>query len=352
MGDRVGSPAKKIFLVLSCISVVIGACGGPLITRLYFLHGGGRVWLIGWLHTGGWPVIFIPLIAAYFHRRSTTQPGSDTKLVLIKLPTLLAAMCVGVIIGVSNYFYCFGIGHLPVSTSSLILASQLIFTSFAAFIIVKQKFDVYTVNAVVLLSIGSAVLAMHAGGNDRPKGESNRMYILGFIFTFVSAAVSGAIFPLIELTYMKAKQAITYALVMEIQIAFCISASLVNIIGMIVNHDFQAISHEARKYQLGETNYYVVLVCIAIVWQFFTLGITGIIFCSSSLVSGIIITFLLPVTEVLAVICYHEKFQAEKAVALVLSLWGFASHIYGEFKRNKKKKKQMDDTDISADALP
>ena len=32
---------------------------------------------------------------------------------------------------------------------------------------------------------------------------------------------------------------------------------------------------------------------------------------------------LLPVTEILAVIFYKENFQAEKGVAIPLSLWGF-----------------------------
>ena len=68
------------------------------------------------------------------------------------------------------------------------------------------------------------------------------------------------------------------------------------------------------------------------------MGTVGIIFCASSLLSGILIAVLLPVTEILAVIFYREKFQAEKGVALVLSLWGFVSYFYGEIKDERKKK--------------
>ncbi|KAL4352048.1 hypothetical protein GQ457_06G003300 [Hibiscus cannabinus] len=49
---------------------------------------------------------------------------------------------------------------------------------------------------------------------------------------------------------------------------------------------------------------------------------------------------LLPVTESLAVLFYHEKFQVEKGLALVLSLWGSLNYFYGEFQENKKMKKQ------------
>lgn len=82
----------------------------------------------------------------------------------------------------------------------------------------------------------------------------------------------------------------------------------------------------------------MVLVASAIIWQGFYLGIIGIIFCASSLLSGIVIAVLLPMTEILAVIFYHEKFQAEKGVALVLSLWGFISYFYGEIKHSKESK--------------
>ena len=42
---------------------------------------------------------------------------------------------------------------------------------------------------------------------------------------------------------------------------------------------------------------------------------------------------LLPVTEILAVIFYKENFQAEKGVALPLSLWGFVSHFYSKIRK-------------------
>lgn len=91
--------------------------------------------------------------------------------------------------------------------------------------------------------------------------------------------------------------------------------------------------------------YYVVLVLSAIIWQFFYLGAIGVIFCSSSLLSGIIIAVLLPVNEILAVIFYSERFQAEKGVALVLSLWGFVSYFYGEVKHSKKAKHSTSQTE-------
>ena len=79
------------------------------------------------------------------------------------------------------------------------------------------------------------------------------------------------------------------------------------------------------------------------------MGAVGIIFCASSLLSGIVIAVLLPMTEILAVIFYREKFQAEKGVALALSLWGFVSYFYGEIKDDKKKKQILIKTQVPQD---
>lgn len=67
------------------------------------------------------------------------------------------------------------------------------------------------------------------------------------------------------------------------------------------------------------------------------------------------ISVLLPLTEVLAVIFYHEKFQAEKGLSLALSLWGFVSYFYGEIKSAKDKKRiqqeESQETELSSSTI-
>ncbi|KAG8632865.1 purine permease 3 [Manihot esculenta] len=325
---------RRSLLVFNCILLALGNCGGPLIMRLYFLHGGNRVWLSSWLETAGWPIIFIPLFISYLHRRRSNKP--TTKLFYMNRHLFIAATVIGLLTGLDDYLYAYGVARLPVSTSALIIATQLGFTAGFAFLLVKQKFNFYSINAVVLLSVGAGVLALHTS-SDRPKHESNKEYIMGFIMTLGAAALYGFVLPLVELTYKKSKQEISYTLVMEIQLVMCLFATVFCTLGMLVNKDFKVIPREARDFGLGETKYYVVIVWSAIIWQAFFLGAIGVVFCSSSLLSGIIIAVLLPLTEILAVIFYQENFKAEKGVALALSLWGFVSYFYGEIKQNKKK---------------
>ncbi|KAL7140097.1 hypothetical protein ABFS83_09G098400 [Erythranthe nasuta] len=329
---------KRVFLIINCIILAVGNCGGPLIMRLYFVHGGKRIWFSSWLETGGWPIILAPLLVSYTRRRRSATASGKAELFVMKPRVFLAAAVIGVLTGFDDYLYAYGVAKLPVSTSALIVASQLAFTAVFAFLMVKQEFTAYSVNAVVLLTLGAVVLGLHTSG-DRPEGESSKEYMLGFFLTVAAAALYGFILPAVELTYKKAKQAVSYTLVLEMQLVMCVFATSFCTIGMLVNNDFQAIAREARAYELGETKYYIVVVWSAIVWQCFFLGAIGVIFYSSSLLSGIVITVLLPATEILAIIFYHEKFQAEKGLSLFLSLWGFISYFYGEMKKNKNKNK-------------
>ncbi|KAL1538364.1 purine permease 3-like isoform X1 [Salvia divinorum] len=101
----------------------------------------------------------------------------------------------------------------------------------------------------------------------------------------------------------------------------------------------------SKRIRTGETRYYFIVFCSFIVLQCFFLGTIGVIYYSSSLFSGIAITVLLPITELLVVVFYHEKFQAEKGVSLFLSIWDFISYFYGDIKHNKDTVTNKDDVE-------
>ncbi|OIW11626.1 hypothetical protein TanjilG_31905 [Lupinus angustifolius] len=336
---------KKILLIINCIIQVTGTCGGPLVLRLYFIHGGHRVWLSSFLQAAGFPILLIPLSVSYIMRRRRynnhhhiTTIATKPRIFTMKLPLFIVFSFVGILQGLDNILYSKGIASLPVSTSSLVIATQLAFTAVFAFLLVRQKFTPYSLNAIIMLILGAVVLALNGGG-DSTAGESSKTYVMGFVMTLIAAALIGLILPLVELAYKKTKQIITYSLVLEIQLVASIAGSLFSLVGMIVNKDFKVIPREAKHFELGETIYYVVLVSSAIVSQLSGLGAMGVVFCASSLMSGIMIAMSVPLTEILAVIFYKEKFQAVKGISLALSIWGFVSYFYGEFQQAKKMKK-------------
>ena len=134
----------KALLAVNCVMLVVGNCGGPLIMRLYFVHGGARLWLSSFLLTAGFPIILLPLAAL---RRD---------LVHLRPPLAASAAVVGIIMGLDDYLYAYGMARLPVSTSALIVASQLAFTAVFAFLLVRQRLTPFSLNAVVLLTLGGA----------------------------------------------------------------------------------------------------------------------------------------------------------------------------------------------------
>ncbi|KAF9589404.1 hypothetical protein IFM89_023680 [Coptis chinensis] len=337
---------KKLILLVNCALLSIGNTGGPMVMRLYFLRGGELVWLSCWLETGGWPLMLLPLAVSYFFRRK--KDNRNAKLFFMTPFLFVAGAILGVLTGLDDFMYANGVKLLPVSTSTLIISTQLGFTALFAFVIVKQKFTSYIINSIVLLTMGAAVLALHVS-SDRPNHESNKQYFTGFFMTLGASALYGFVLPMVEFTYKKSKTRITYTLVIEMQMIMSLFATAFCTIGMLVHKDFQAIPREARAYELGEGSYYVVLVFSAIAWQCFFLGAVGVIFSASSLLSGIMIAVMLPLTEILAVIIYHEKFTVEKGISLALSLWGFVSYFYGEFKQIKRAKQNLkSETDIPA----
>ncbi|OIW12271.1 hypothetical protein TanjilG_06060 [Lupinus angustifolius] len=326
--------------------LALGTSGGPLILRLYYIHGGKRIWLSSFLQTAGFPISLLPFsIFSIIRRRRLLVAGDNNNnssakqtMFTMKPLYLIAFAAIGLLYGVDNILYCYGLDRLPVSTASLVTATQLGFTAIMAFFIVRQKFSAYSVNAVVLLTIGAGVLALHGGG-DRVGGESSKQYVMGFVMSLMAAAMFGVIMPLLEFLYSKMKGTITYSVMMESQLVIGVFATLFSVVGMIINNDFKEIPKEAKQFELGEANYYLVLVATCIIWHLNFLGTTGITFCASSLLSGVMVSLMMVVTEVLAVLIFKEQFKAEKGVSLALSLWGFLSYFYGEFKQAKKLKK-------------
>ncbi|RZC94338.1 hypothetical protein C5167_044851 [Papaver somniferum] len=356
----------KYLLLFNCILLAVSSAGGPLLLRLYFIHGGKRLWLSSWLETAGWPILFLPLSLSYFLKRRRFKNGQDekpSKFFMITPFLFMASAFIGLLVGLDDYLYTYGVSLLPVSTSALIMSTHLAFTAGFALFMVKQKFTSYSVNAVILLTVGAILLGLHSNG-DTPVHESNRDYYLGFVMTIGASIIGGLLLPLVELMYKKSKQTITYSLVIELQIVISVFATLLCTVGMLVNNDFKipmpggarltpsqiampgltlelpVIQREGKEYELGETNYYVVLVASSITWQLCYLGTIGVIFCSTSLLAGVIGAVVLPVIEILAVIFYHESFKAEKGIALFLSLWGFISYFYLEIKESTKPKKK------------
>ncbi|KAI3873108.1 hypothetical protein MKX03_031484 [Papaver bracteatum] len=329
-GDSSPKVMKWGLLLLSCTLSLSGMTGGPILLRLYFLHGGNGKWLSSWLQTAGFPILLIPLTILY-SLRDRSLPDVDF---FASRKLLFYAAVIGIFQGISNFMYCYGLSFLPVSTSSLLVTTQLVFTSFFSFIWVKHKFTPYSINAIIVIIMGSILLGIRRAG-DRPAGVTNSQYLLGFLISIAAAAILGLILVSTQVAYTKANQAMTYTIVLQFQLCLAFFATLSCTIGSLVSKDFLTLKREASDFDLGEKTYYLVLASNMVVWQLMFIGRVGIIFCTSSLFCGVMGATFLPISQIAAVITFHESFPAEKGMALALTLWGFTSYFYGSYKKTK-----------------
>lgn len=226
-----------MLLILSCILLSIGNCGGPLIMRFYFINGGNRIWLISFLQFAGCPFVLILLLLLFPCRR---YASIDQTSVMTKMHARLFFMAtfIGVTIGLRNYFHVYGISRLPTSTSSLIIASGQPFIAVFAYFIVKQKFTRYSISSMVFMTIGVVILWLRRN-SDRPEGESIKEYALGFVMTVLAALLGGFWMPLKELTYDKPNQVFSYTLELKIMMVISLFALIFSTVGLFVNNDFK-----------------------------------------------------------------------------------------------------------------
>ena len=80
---------------------------------------------------------------------------------------------------ISCFVYWLALQVLPLSMSSLLLATQLAFSAVFAFFFGGLRLTPFLTNAIVLLSIGLAVLGV-GPGSERPAGQSSSTYWTGF----------------------------------------------------------------------------------------------------------------------------------------------------------------------------
>lgn len=214
----------NVFTLVHALFLMIGS-GGGLLLRVYFTHGGNRLWLSSFVQIAAWPLLLLPL-------------SFSSRKLHLSLCLYLVFAVLGVLFALDCFLYSLASAFLPLSTSSLLLCSQLAFTAVFAFLLVRQRFTPYSFNAVVLLTLGPVVLSMGAG-SDRPEGESKGKYILGFAMAVAAAALAGLVFALMELAMKKGKVVQTYAAAMEMQLVMGIAGTAFCVVGMAINKDFQ-----------------------------------------------------------------------------------------------------------------
>ncbi|CAN6439047.1 unnamed protein product [Victoria cruziana] len=335
MGSR-GVLAYWLLVSANYLSLSVGNTSSILLSKFYFMHGGSRRWVSTLIQSAGFPLLFIPWAISY-----AVSPSSAYRPFSYFTPrVLLCTVLLGLLVGFDNFLYAWGISYIPASISALLLSSQLAFTAVFSRLIVKQPMNFPTINCIFVLTFSSALAGSSSSGG-RPEGVSYSHYVLGVLSTIGAACFFGLYLPLLQLLneYLikKKKAALSFTVVLETQIVIFATATVFSCVGMLVGGDFGKLKSESRQFDVGQEKYWLCLAFGAVSWMMAFVGIAGLTFLSTSLMSGICLTALIPVGVLAPLVFFHESLTSAKVFAAVMSMWGFSSYLFGEYKQKQKE---------------
>ncbi|RLN08756.1 putative purine permease 11 [Panicum miliaceum] len=332
------SPAKHwhwwLMVILNIFFLIAGQTASTLLGRFYYNQGGNSKWMSTFVQTAGFPVLFIAL---YLFRSKSTQTSttspetSGTKITLIYI-------ALGLIIAADDLMYSYGLLYLPVSTYSLICASQLAFNAVFSYFLNAQKFTALIFNSVVLLTFSAALLGVDEDSQGT-NGLSHEKYILGFVLTLGASAAYSLILSLMQVTFEKVIKRETFSVVLNMQIYTALVATIASLIGLFASGEWKTLEGEMHAFGSGKLSYVMTLLWTAVSWQIASVGVVGLIFVVSSLFSNVISTLALPIIPVFAVIFFHDKMDGVKIIAMLMAIWGFISYGYQLYVNDKKVRK-------------
>ncbi|XP_071736577.1 probable purine permease 11 [Rutidosis leptorrhynchoides] len=316
--------AVYIFFLLA------GQATATLLGELYYDKGGNSKWMATFVQSAGFPI----LIPALLFILRSTSPATSSPPPISTL--LLLYLFFGLLLTGDNLMYSYGLLYLPVSTYSLLCATQLAFNAVFSFLFNSQKFTSLIINSLFILTISASLIAVNSDSDNSskiPKGK----YIIRFLCTLGASAAYSLYLSFLQLSFEKVLKSENFRVVLEMQIYPSFVAACGSLVGLFASGEWDGLK-EMNDYEKGSVSYIMTLLWTAIAWQICSVGILGLIFEVSSLFSNVISTLALPVVPVLAVIFFGDKMDGVKAIALLLAIWGSVSYVYQHYLDDQKLK--------------
>ncbi|KAI3857578.1 hypothetical protein MKW98_028842 [Papaver atlanticum] len=320
--------------------LISGQSVATLLGELYYDKGGNSKWMATLVQSAGFPFLFIPLIVVKVY---LSPPTSSTTTITTEhsasISTLaLLYISLGVLIAGNGMLYSYGLLYLPVSTYSLLCATQLVFNATFSFFINSQKFSAFIFNSLILLTMSVVLLAIDPDGSSNSTTIPEGKNVIGFICTLSASAGYSLLLSLTELIFRKVIKNETILAILEMSISTSVVSTCTCLVGLFASGDWRRLKNEINEYGEGGVSYVMTLVWIAVTWQVSYVGLLGLVFEASSLFCNVISTLGLPIVPIFSVIFFHDKLDGVKIVAMLLSLWGFVSYIYQHYLDDCKAK--------------
>nr|CAB3487393.1 unnamed protein product [Digitaria exilis] len=153
------------------LMLLCGQTMGTLLGRLYYNSGGSSMWMATLAQSAGAPLLLVPLLLTPRYDEasasaSASAAGEPGRPATSKVKVAAACVGIGLVIGCDNLMYSYAMLYLPVSTFSLVAATQLAFNAVTSRLINAQRLTALTLNSVVVLTFSAALLGVGSGSDE------------------------------------------------------------------------------------------------------------------------------------------------------------------------------------------
>jgi drug/metabolite transporter (DMT)-like permease len=330
-------------VLVDILMLLSGEAMAPLLTRLYYNSGGRSMWMATLAQSAGWPLLLVPLLL-------TPPPASAEQEPRPAAAGKVAAVCVGLglLIGCSNLMYSYAMLYLPVSTFSLVAATQLAFSAVTSRLVNARRLTALVLNSVIVLTFSAALLAVGSdsdsdsddGGGGGAGASGAKKRALGFVMTLSASAVHALILSLLEVTFEKVIRARTLRWVLTVEIITKAVATAMAAAALLASGQWRAIPGEAAAFEHGAAAYVATLAGVAVAWEAAALGTVRLVARASSLFANVTGTLALPLVPVFAVAMFGDRMTGVKVVAMLMAVWGFLSYVYQHYLDDRRAAKR------------
>ncbi|KAF8112432.1 hypothetical protein N665_0064s0064, partial [Sinapis alba] len=335
IGNSNRKPNHWPTIILSTIFVIVGQSIAKLLENFYYdqinrsEYDKNRqydgVWTQALLQTVGFPLLLLPFIILLLTTKKHNQPPISSDRFHYKSLTVIY-ICIGIIMSVQGRLSAMGKLEIPFDVFTLIYTTQLLFTPIFARFINKIKFNRWIVISLVTAVATGALTFSSAFGGEPDEAEEN--YTSGSLATLFAAVCfslllcnfqnvfDNYIFKRTESTTRKP----SFASVFEVIIFSSLVATLISMVGLLISGEQDDLKREMNEFSKGKGAYVMVMVGQAVSWQVYWVGIVGLVFSVSSVLSNVISVITWPIVSVLVVVFFNftdDEFNVIKCVALI-----------------------------------
>ncbi|WZZ10900.1 hypothetical protein YC2023_096821 [Brassica napus] len=335
-------------ILLSTILVIVGQSVAKLLENFYYdqinrseydeSRQNDGVWTQALLQTVAFPLLLLPFLNLTAKNRRDQHPSDHFH---YKSLTVIY-ICIGIVMTVQARLSAMGKLEIPFGVFTLIYTTQLFFTPVFARLVNKIKFNRWVVISLALAIATGALTLSSAFAGEPDEAEENyargawAALFAGVCFSLLLCNIQN-VFDNYIFKRTESRRP-SFASVFEVIIFSSLVATIISVAGLLIAGEQDDLKREMNEFSKGKGAYVMAMVGQAVSWQVYWVGIVGLVFSVSSVLSNVISVVTWPIVSVLVVIFFNfmdDEFDVFKGVALITAVLSAAAYFFRLHKENR-----------------